>query len=110
MNSNQLHQQCIDACFRCASICNHCAVSCTQEDDVKMMAACIRLDMECAAICIAAAQLMSLGSNRAKDVCIICADICERCGNECRQHHAEHCQRCAEACRVCAEECRRMAA
>ena len=40
-----------------------------------MMAKCIQLDMECAAICYAAAQLMSLGSEKAKDICRICADI-----------------------------------
>ena len=58
------YKNCIDACLRCAAICNHCASSCTQEEDVKMMARCIQLDMECAAICYAAAQLMSLGSDK----------------------------------------------
>jgi hypothetical protein len=69
--------------------CNHCASSCTQEEDVKMMAACIQLDMECSAICYAAAQLMSLGSNKAKDVCRICAEICQACANECSKHESE---------------------
>ena len=75
-----------------------------------MMAHCIQLDMECAAICEAAAQLMSLGSERAQDICSICAAICEACGAECRKHsHMEHCQECAEACLHCAAECRKMA-
>lgn len=74
-----------------------------------MMARCIQLDMECAAICYAAAQLMSLGSSKAAEVCRLCADICEACGKECGQHKTEHCQECAEACRLCAEACRRMA-
>ena len=104
------YKTCIEACLKCASICNHCASSCTEEDDVKMMAGCIRMDMECAAICYAAAQLMSLGSERAKEICRICADICEACGAECSQHHTEHCQECAAACKACAEECRKMAA
>ena len=73
-----------------------------------MMAACIQLDMECAAICYAAAQLMSLGSERAADICKICAEICEACGNECGKHHTEHCQECARACKACAEACRNM--
>jgi hypothetical protein len=103
------YQACIDACLRCASICNHCASSCTQEEDVKMMARCIQLDMECAAICYAAAQLMSLGSSKAEEFCRICADICEECGNECGKHKTQHCQECAEMCHRCAEECRRMA-
>lgn len=75
-----------------------------------MMARCIQLDMECAAICYAAAQLMSLGSNKAKDICHICADICEACGEECGKHETEHCQECAKECKQCAEECRKMVA
>lgn len=75
-----------------------------------MMAKCIQLDMECAAVCYAAAQLMSLGSEKAKAICSICAEICETCGNECSHHQNEHCQECAESCKQCAKECRRMAA
>lgn len=59
MSHNSQFQTCIDACLRCASICNHCASACLQEPDVKMVAKCIQLDMECAAICYAAAQVMS---------------------------------------------------
>ncbi|HYE53824.1 MAG TPA: four-helix bundle copper-binding protein [Chitinophagaceae bacterium] len=102
------YKSCIDACLHCASICNHCASSCTQEDDVKMMARCIQFDMECAAICYAAAQLMSLGSERAMEFCRLCADICDACADECQHHQTGHCQECARACRACAEECRMM--
>ena len=65
---NQNHQLCIEACLACASTCNFCASSCTREENVKMMAKCIRLDMECAAICYATAQLLSLGSDKAKAI------------------------------------------
>ena len=82
--------------------------SCTHEDDVKIMAACIQLDMECAAACYAAAQLMSLGSSQAKEMCFICAQLCDLCAEECGKHHTEHCKECAEACKKCADECRRM--
>jgi hypothetical protein len=74
-----------------------------------MMARCIELDMQCSAICYAAAQLMSMGSESALEVCRICAELCERCGDECGRHHTEHCQECAKACKACAEECRKMA-
>jgi len=73
-----------------------------------MMAKCIQLDMECAAICYAAAQLMSLGSGRAKEICFICAQACDDCAAECGKHENEHCKECAEACKNCAEECRKM--
>lgn len=107
------YQSCIDACLRCAAICNYCASSCLKEDDIKAMARCIQLDMECASLCYAAAQLMSLGSNQAKEICRLCADICRACAQECEMHAShgmEHCRECAEACRKCAEECERMGA
>jgi hypothetical protein len=74
------------------------------------MSRCIELDMQCAAICYASAQLMSLGSDKANEVCRICADICDACGEECGKHQNEHCKECAQACRQCANECRKMAA
>lgn len=73
-----------------------------------MMAPCIQLDMECAALCYAAAQLMSMGSERANAVCKICAEACDACADECSKHENEHCKACAAACRKCAEECRNM--
>jgi hypothetical protein len=101
-------QSCIEACTECAVTCHHCAAACLQEPDVKMMARCIALDMDCAAICELAAAAMARGSSYAQDICRLCADICEACGDECGKHEAEHCKRCAEACRRCADECRRM--
>ena len=106
------HEQfksCIDACFACAEACDHCAASCLKETDVKAMARCIALDIDCAEICRLAAGYMSRGSESARDLCALCAEVCETCGEECAKHNTEHCQACAEACRRCAEECRRMA-
>lgn len=105
---HQKYQSCIDACNACASACDHCAASCLQEDNVKMMARCIALDIDCAQICRLAAAVMSRGSEFAPQVCELCALICDACGEECARHEAKHCQECAEACRRCAEECRAM--
>lgn len=111
--SHQKFIDCINACLACAVACNHCATSCLREKDVKMMARCIRLDMECAALCHASAEVMSLGSGYSSNLCKICAEACRACAEECEKHVAhgmEHCRDCAEACRKCAEECERMAA
>jgi hypothetical protein len=103
-------KSCIEKCFECAAVCNHCASSCIQEENVNMMARCIQLDMECATICIATGQLMSLGNDRAKDLCRICSDICLQCAKECSKHDHVHCQACADVCNECAQECLKMAA
>jgi hypothetical protein len=107
---NEQIQSCLRACNACADACDHCSAACLAEPEVKKMADCIRLDLDCAAICRLAAGFMARGSARAKDVCRVCAEICEACAQECAKHEADHCQRCAEACKACAAECRKMAA
>lgn len=103
------YASCIAACNDCADACDRCAAACLQEDDVRMMARCIALDMDCAQICRLAASYMSRGSEMAHRLCTVCAEICDACGNECARHTGmEHCQRCAAACHRCAEECRTM--
>ena len=108
LSSYHLHKRCIDACLDCAAACDHCASSCTQENDINMMAKCIQHDMECAVMCYATARLLSLGSEKARVICKICADICEACAAECEKHDSDHCRECAAACKACAEECRKM--
>jgi hypothetical protein len=100
----------IVAALDCAAICRHCAISCLKEEetDVKMMTHCIHLDLVCAALCDAAAELMSLGSNHSKEICQLCAEACDECAKECRKHDTEHCQMCADACEKCAKVCRKV--
>ena len=104
------HQECIDACNACAVACNSCATACLHEDDVKMMARCVALDIDCAAICQLAAAAMARDSEFASVLCTACASICDACGDECGKHDMAHCQKCAAACKACAKACRAMAA
>ena len=108
--TNQKYKACIDACNNCVVACNHCAASCLKEQDVKMMAHCIALDMDCAQICAFAAAAMARDSEHVKAICALCADICQACGDECAGHEMAHCQACAKTCHQCAQECRKMAA
>lgn len=107
---NQQYAACIKACYECAAACDYCATACLSEDNIKMMARCIALDLDCSDICRTAAGHMARTSEFARQVCRLCADICEACGEECGKHQVDHCQECAQACRRCAEECRKMAA
>lgn len=101
--------RCIDTCDACAAACDHCAASCLGEKDVKAMARCIQLDMDCAAICRLASSYLARDSELAGMICETCAEVCDECARECERHGMEHCKQCAAACRRCAEECRRMA-
>jgi hypothetical protein len=107
MNQQQF-ESCIEACNLCAGACDFCAASCLEENDVKTMAACIALDIDCAQLCRTAAGFMARRSQLASAVCQACAEVCEACGDECGKFQVQHCQDCAAACRRCADECRRM--
>ena len=94
-------------------MCNQCANACLEEKEVDMLRACIRIDLECAAICRATAGIMMLDGEYVDTLCQLCADICTACAEECRRHAEmgmEHCRICAEACEQCAEECIHMSA
>lgn len=103
-----ISKKCLDACLACAAVCNYCAASCLKEQDIKMMAACIQLDMECSAICYATAQLISLGSEKAQELTRLCEEICRECAAECNKHQNEHCRECARICNECADACAEM--
>lgn len=109
--AHEKHQELIQALHDCSAECNHCFDACLQEEDVKMMAQCIRLDRECADICALLEQAISRNSPFVSELAAVCAKICDACGDECAKHadHHDHCRRCAEACRRCAEACRSIA-
>lgn len=100
---------CIQACISCATACNQCFAACLEEEEIKMMARCIALDVDCAAMCSFAASAMARNSEHGKAICALCAEICRTCGDECAKHEAEHCKACAAACYKCADECAAMA-
>lgn len=106
---HERYTDCIEACSECAVACNHCAASCLKDRDVTMMARCIALDIDCAAICQLAMAAMARGSEYATAICRLCADICQACGDEFAMHKAQHRQDCAAAGHRCAEACLRMA-
>ena len=101
-------QSCIESCNAWAVACDQCTSGCLREHDVRMMAQCIRLDVDSAELCRLVAAYMARVSNYAVKVCQLCAELCESWDAECAKHRQSHCQACAEACRRCGTECRRM--
>ena len=106
--AHEHHPQLIAALNNCAAECNHCFTACLDEHDVKMLAKCIKLDRDCADICMLTGSLISRGSEHGKHLLKECAEVCNACADECDKHAAmgmEHCRKCAEACRSCAKAC-----
>src|SRR5205085_8139808 len=106
--AGQSAQACVDACNACVDACNRCATACLQEDDVKTMARCIALDIDCTAACQLTAGAVARSSELLGAICALCAEICDACGAECARHDHEHCRVCAAACGECADACRAM--
>lgn len=91
----------------CIASCEYCATACLSEQDVKMMAGCIRLDRDCADICALTARFVARSSAYATHLLTVCAEICKACADECGKHtHMTHCKECADACRKCEAACR----
>lgn len=88
----------------CVSTCNHCFSACLREDDVKMMANCIRLDKECAEVCCF--TILMFHKSEFVGKCLdLCEEVCKACAEECGKYPHEHCKQCAAKCKECAEKC-----
>lgn len=96
----------INTLAHCQSMCNHCFNACLGEEDVHMMAKCIKLDKDCSDICGSAISFVSSDSSLAKGILKICAEACQSCADECKKHQVLHCQECAKACQKCADACK----
>lgn len=93
--------------YDCSTACNHCSTACLEEENLGMMKDCIRIDMDCAAICSLVASFLSRNSPHGKHLLKECAEICRLCAIECGKHqHMQHCADCAAACRKCEEACK----
>lgn len=68
----------------CWKACHHCFDACLQEEDVEMMAQCIRLDRECADICAQTLQVLTRNSPFSKPYLLLCAEACQACAKACR--------------------------
>ncbi len=60
------NQEVIEKLWRCVDACEYCADSCLDENDIKMMVPCIRLDRACAEVCATTARLLSSNSPHGK--------------------------------------------
>lgn len=106
--SHEQNKHLLDVLNNCAAECNHCATACLDEQDVKMLAKCIKLDIDCADICTLTASLIARGSEHGMHLLKECAEVCNACAAECEKHAKmgmEHCRECAEVCRACAKAC-----
>jgi hypothetical protein len=104
---------CIDACIDCAQTCMACTAACMGEtDQLPELVPCIRLNQDCAEICMVTANILSRSVSPNPDIVThqlaMCVLVCDYCIRECLRHATQHdhCRVCAEACRRCIVACR----
>jgi hypothetical protein len=106
---------CIDACSLCVETCTACADACLSEKHVESLISCIRLNLDCAAVCAATGSVMArankAGNRQPLEAQLTtCIAFCRACASECSRHadKHKHCRVCADACESCADACTQM--
>ena len=109
--------RCIENCFTCSGNCTACADACLSERYIEGLLACIRQNLDCAAICLATGSVVArskAGSSRQvlEAQLSVCTAACRACADECRRHGDihRHCRVSAQACEDCARTCTEMLA
>lgn len=102
---------CVAACHDCTASCLSCADACVHETTDEDLARCIGLNLDCAAVCTATAQVLARSGDGDRSglnaLLRACIAACRSCAEECSRHgsHMDHCRVCAEACRECEQAC-----
>jgi hypothetical protein len=107
--------RCINACYDCVESCTICADACLSEREISGLVACVRLNLDCAAVCEATGNVVARANKNGHRQLMeaqlaTCIAFCRACAAECTLHadmHA-HCRVCADACLACATACNDM--
>src|SRR6266481_271320 len=87
--------RCIDACFNCVETCTACADACLSEAQVERLVACVRVNLDCAAVCGATGSVL-VRANKAgmrqllEAQLTTCIAFCRGCADECDRHAEAH--------------------
>lgn len=101
-------QDCIEACIRCAQVCNRCFKECLDKDNINGMKEALGILVDCAEMCYVTAAYLSNNNVYSGNVSGACAELCERCADICESYATLSCRDSVEACRLCAAECRKV--
>jgi hypothetical protein len=97
--------------YTCAQACTTCADACLGEKEVETLSACIRINLDCADICLATGAVLSRVTHAQtellRNLLETCVKACSLCAAECGKHSGmhEHCRVCADACSRCEKAC-----
>jgi hypothetical protein len=96
----------INILLECARACEHCSSKCLEEKNIIDLVHCIKLNRECADICLLSSRFLERDSQFTNDILDVCSKVISRCAEECEKFiEYEHCKECFEACRKAEKAC-----
>ena len=104
---SEIMSRCIDACSDCVETCAACADACLSERDVGDLVACIRLNLDCAAMQRHRQHHVALEQGGTRQLLeahlATCIAFCRACADECDAHGDlhQHCAICARHSGLC---------
>lgn len=109
--SDEMVKECIDACTKCANVCQETIDYCLKQGGDHVAESHIKLLLDCAEICRVCDDFLLRRSQQATGVCRVCAEVCDACATSCSSFKGDsQMEKCAEMCTKCAESCREMSA
>jgi hypothetical protein len=98
-------EECINACRRCAEVCEDSADKSQKIHDITQYTHLAAVMLQCAYICRKNIEQLEAGSHEG---CAYCGQICSECADECNKHRFDFIVECALVCQECAFVCRKM--
>jgi hypothetical protein len=103
--------ECIEACALCEFACLACAEACLSGVELEKLGTCVRLNLDCAEICLATrtlvAEALLFAPRLVHAQLMVCARLCASCEAECRRLGVprDFFSVCARACAHCETLC-----
>lgn len=98
------YKVCINSLYNCASACNNIVGYFIKQEKLNSPKT-MKLLLECSIMCRFVAELLSLGSSKAKKVSKICAKACDDCATELMNFTEDQFKEAAGLCSECADHC-----
>jgi hypothetical protein len=100
-----LDKEVIHLLTECAITCERCVSLCMNEDDPSLMAKCIKLNLDCADMCLHTIKSTTSNFLLVRNSLAAVKELCQKCAQEYRKFKIDYCQACADICERCAAEC-----
>ncbi|MBX9853351.1 MAG: four-helix bundle copper-binding protein [Cytophagaceae bacterium] len=90
----------INTLLACMRASEHCCACCLEHKDTFLLRNCIKLNRECAEVCLLTSRLLERDSQFTDDMIELCIKVCRMCAEECEKFtQFDFCKEAGDACR-----------